>query len=89
MNEPKWTKGPWQWEFIGTLGNEYLVDADGFLVNKPEDKVLQAAAPELYAELAEIVEFLDRASFRDKDDEIATGFIISACAILSRARGEA
>lgn len=63
MLEPKWTPGPWNWEFVsalgGTGGHLYLIDSTGRKIGvcwgKAEEKEanarLLAAAPELYAAL--------------------------------------
>jgi hypothetical protein len=55
------TKAPWRWEFIGTMGNDQLVSGsaeDGTFefVGTKDDKVLQAAAPDLLAACQEIID---------------------------------
>lgn len=57
--ETKHTPAPWRWEFNGNAGNEYLASGsieDGTFqwVGTKEDKLVQAAAPELLEALVEL-----------------------------------
>jgi hypothetical protein len=55
MTEDKHTPGPWHWQFNEVAGGWELRNSNFVLCDKPRDKVLQAAAPELLEALENAV----------------------------------
>lgn len=85
-----WTAGEWKWDGLDSAWGPFRLQPDviipgndGSLLIDAADAHLIAAAPDLYAELAEVLEWAvsEKAPLRDQE-------IASIRAALAKARGE-